>query len=476
MKAVRFHQHGGPEVLRYEDVPDPELARRSSRPGARLRTELPRHLGTAGPRARTIPMPHISGSDVAGEVVASAGPDLAIGAACDAAAGHQLRPMRRMPVGPGQRVPEIRGARVSEPSRRLRGDTSRFRFRTSIAIPDEIDFVHAAAFPLTFLTAWHMLMTRAQLKRGEDVLVLAAGSGVGQAAIQIALLHGARVFATAGSDEKLERARALGAYEVIDHHKQDVAEEIKRLTDRRGVDVVVEHVGEATWAQSVRSLARGGRLVTCGATTGAEGRSRSAAVVRQAADSDGILHGHQGRAACARRDFSSRASSSRSSTDVSARGGGRCAAAARGVRAFRQDRPRGVMRFQRVGVSVFGVDRARQRRAGGGDGLALSHQSGHRRDGRQRGRSVPARARPRARAVRGARGVAQISIGSWFRVPGSIWNVEIVGFLRIVFDVIKQIGGLLMRSTTWCDRGARSVSAVDDRARRLQCGRNACPQ
>jgi NADPH:quinone reductase-like Zn-dependent oxidoreductase len=137
-----------------------------------------------------------------------------------------------------------------------------------VPIPDEIDFAHAAAFPLTFLTAWHMLITRAQLERGEDVLVLAAGSGVGQAAIQIACLFGARVFATAGSEAKLERARSLGAAEVIHHHKQDIAEEIKRLTNRRGVDVVIEHVGEATWARSVRSLARGGRLVTCGATTG----------------------------------------------------------------------------------------------------------------------------------------------------------------------------------------------------------------
>jgi NADPH:quinone reductase-like Zn-dependent oxidoreductase len=109
------------------------------------------------------------------------------------------------------------------------------------------------------------------LKRGEDVLVLAAGSGVGQAAIQIAFLHGARVFATAGSEEKLARARELGAFEVVDHYKQDIAEEIKRLTDRRGVDVVVEHVGQATWAQSLKALARGGRLVTCGATTGAAG-------------------------------------------------------------------------------------------------------------------------------------------------------------------------------------------------------------
>ncbi|HEY6212593.1 MAG TPA: zinc-binding dehydrogenase, partial [Vicinamibacterales bacterium] len=140
-----------------------------------------------------------------------------------------------------------------------------------VPIPDDVDFVQAAAFPLTFVTAWHMLMTRARLKRGEDVLVLAAGSGVGQAAIQIAFLHGARVFATAGSEAKLEKARALGAYDVIDHHKQDIAEQIKRLTDKRGVDVVIEHVGEATWPKSIRALARGGRLVTCGATSGPNG-------------------------------------------------------------------------------------------------------------------------------------------------------------------------------------------------------------
>jgi NADPH:quinone reductase-like Zn-dependent oxidoreductase len=143
--------------------------------------------------------------------------------------------------------------------------------RNLIPIPDEIDYVQAAAFPLTFLTAWHMLLTRAKLQRGEDVLVLAAGSGVGQAAIQIAVMHGARVFATAGSAGKLERARALGASWAIDHHRQDIADEIKRLTNKRGVDVVIEHVGEATWAGSVRALARGGRLVTCGATTGAHG-------------------------------------------------------------------------------------------------------------------------------------------------------------------------------------------------------------
>jgi NADPH:quinone reductase-like Zn-dependent oxidoreductase len=137
-----------------------------------------------------------------------------------------------------------------------------------IALPDGIDFVHGAAFPLTFLTAWHMLVTRAGLKAVEDVLVLAAGSGVGQAAVQIARLRGARVIATAGTDEKLAKARDLGADAVINHHTDDLPKRIRELTTGRGVDIVVEHVGQATWERSVRCLARGGRLVTCGATTG----------------------------------------------------------------------------------------------------------------------------------------------------------------------------------------------------------------
>jgi len=138
-----------------------------------------------------------------------------------------------------------------------------------IPIPGHIGFVEAAAFPLTFLTAWHMLLTVAGLRPGETVLVLAAGSGVGQAAVQIARFMGARVLATAGSEAKLARAREIGADEVINHSTGQFAADVKRLTDGRGADVVVEHVGEATWAQSVRSLARGGRVVTCGATTGA---------------------------------------------------------------------------------------------------------------------------------------------------------------------------------------------------------------
>ena len=278
MKAVRFHQHGGPEVLRYEDAPDPDLA-----PGevlVRVRACALNHLDVwarSGLRNVRMPMPHITGSDVAGEVVSSAAADESVG--------------RRVMLQPG-----ISCGRCTACLSGIDNECARYEVlgyvnhpggyaqyvkvpvQNLISIPDEIDFVHAAAFPLTFLTAWHMLMTRARLKRGEDVLVLAAGSGVGQAAIQIACLHGARVFATGGTDEKLERARGLGAFEVIHHHRQDIAREITRLTNKRGVDVVIEHVGEATWAKSVRSLARGGRLVTCGATTGPDGALNLAAL------------------------------------------------------------------------------------------------------------------------------------------------------------------------------------------------------
>jgi NADPH:quinone reductase-like Zn-dependent oxidoreductase len=272
MKAVRFHEHGSVDVLRYEDAPEPELG-----PGdvlVRVRACALNHLDLWERRGLpnvTIPMPHISGSDVAGEVVAAMAAEVPTGrrvmlqpglscTRCDACLSGRDNECSRYEVLGYQRHPGGYAEYVKVPQQNL------------IPIPDETTFVQAAAFPLSFLTAWHMLITKAMLKPGDDVLILAAGSGVGQAAIQIAFMHGARVFATAGSDEKLERARALGAYEVIHHHKQDIAAEISRLTDRRGVDVVIEHVGEATWPKSMRSLARGGRLVTCGATSGYAGR------------------------------------------------------------------------------------------------------------------------------------------------------------------------------------------------------------
>jgi len=271
MKAIRFHEHGGPEVLRYEDAADPQPA-----PGealVRVRACALNHLDLwerSGLPQVPIPMPHISGSDVAGEVISS-------GVA-------EVPPGRRVMLQPGiscGRCVECLSGRDNEcPGYQVLGyrdhaggyaELVKVPLQNLIPLPDHIDFVSAAAFPLTFLTAWHMLMVRAQLERGDDVLVLAAGSGVGQAAVQIAVLHGARVFATAGSAGKVEQARSLGASHVIQHYEQDVAGEIMRLTNRRGVDIVIEHVGEATWAGSVRSLARGGRLVTCGATTGPHG-------------------------------------------------------------------------------------------------------------------------------------------------------------------------------------------------------------
>jgi len=271
MKAVRFHQHGGPDVLRCEEAPDPDLG--AGEVLVRVRACALNHLDLwerRGLERVNVPLPHISGSDVAGVVVASAAPEVATG----------RRVMLQPGISCGRCAACLSGRDNECPQYEVLGymnhaggyaELVKVPVQNLVSIPDEIDFVHAAAFPLTFLTAWHMLITRAGLKRGEDVLVLAAGSGVGQAAIQIAFLHGARVFATAGSEEKLEKARTLGAFEVIDHHKQDVAAEIRRLTNRRGVDIVIEHVGEATWPASLEALARGGRLVTCGATTGWNG-------------------------------------------------------------------------------------------------------------------------------------------------------------------------------------------------------------
>jgi NADPH:quinone reductase-like Zn-dependent oxidoreductase len=267
MKAVRFHEHGGPELLRYEDTSDPK-----PKPGeaiVRVRACALNHLdlwNRRGIKGLRFTLPHISGADIAGEVVATA--------------DKTVTPGRRVMLQPGLscgRCDACLDGRDNEcPKYDVLGSQSdggyaelvQVPLQNLISIPDAIGFVEAAAFPLTFLTAWHMLVTRARVRPGEDVLVLGAGSGVGQAAIQIAWLHGARVFATAGTDEKLAKAREIGAYEVINHYTQDLAAEIRRITGNRGVDIVIEHVGTATWERSLKCMARGARLVTCGATTG----------------------------------------------------------------------------------------------------------------------------------------------------------------------------------------------------------------
>ena len=265
MKAVRFHQHGGAEVLRFEDAPDPAPERGELL--VRVRACALNHLDIWNRRGVVrLPLPHISGADIAGEVVESSNPGIAAG----------LRVMLQPGLSCGSCEACLDGRDNECPRYDVLGSQSdggyaeliRVPARNIIPLPDAIGFIEAAAFPLTFVTAWHMLVTRAAIRPGETVLVLAAGSGVGQAAVQIAWLHGARVFATAGTDEKLARARELGASEVVNHHTQDLPAEVRRLTKNRGVDVVIEHVGEATWERSMKCLARGGRLVTCGATTG----------------------------------------------------------------------------------------------------------------------------------------------------------------------------------------------------------------
>lgn len=273
MKAVVFSEHGGPEVLRYTEVPAPTIGPDDVL--VHVRACALNHLDIwirRGLPGISIPLPHILGSDIAGEVVEVGkevsgirtgekvvlSPGICCGHCEQCAAGKDSQCRDYTLFGymvPGGYAEYVRAPTVNV-----------------ISMPLYLSYEEAAATPLVFVTAWHMLITRAALKPAEEVLVLGAGSGVGSAAIQIAKVAGARVIATGGTDEKLAKARELGADETILHSKQDIAAEVKRLTNRRGVDVVFEHVGEATWEKSIRSLAIGGRLVTCGATTGFEGK------------------------------------------------------------------------------------------------------------------------------------------------------------------------------------------------------------
>ena len=271
MKAVRFHEHGGPEVLRYEDAPDPKIL--ANEVLVKVKACALNHLDLwlrMGVRRWQLPMPHIVGADISGEV-AEVG-----------SLATRVKPGDRVLLSPGISCGQceqcFQGLDSACRSYTLYGllvdggyaEYVRAAEMNVIPIPGDLDFDEAAAVPLVFVTAWHMLFTRAGLKPGEDVLVIGAGSGVGMAATQICKLVGARVIATAGADWKLEKARELGADEVINHSKQSIAEEVKRLTAKRGVDVVFEHVGAAVWEDCFESLATYGRLVTCGTTSGPE--------------------------------------------------------------------------------------------------------------------------------------------------------------------------------------------------------------
>ena len=252
MKAVRIHEDGGPEVLRYEDAPDPVAGPSEVLIG--LRAASLNHLDVWLRRGLpSAPKPRILGADGAGIVVA-------LGEGVD-----RFREGDEVVINPGL----DEGARiVGEHMDGTHAELIALPADYIYPLPDGLTFEQAAAFPLVFETAYRMLVTRAGLEEGEWVFVWGIGGGVATAAMQIAKALGARVIVTSSSDEKLARARELGADATVNHAEADVAAAVREATEGHGADIVVEHVGEATWKTSLQVAAPGGRVTVCGATSG----------------------------------------------------------------------------------------------------------------------------------------------------------------------------------------------------------------
>ncbi len=269
MKALAFNEFGGPEKLRLQDVPDPKAA-----PGevlVRVRACALNHLDIfvrEGIPALKTPLPFWTGCDIAGDV-AEVGPDVT-----------GLRVGDRVCVNPNLTCGRCEFCIQGEDSLCVRygivgehlpgglAELLAVSAENVLPLPAHVSYEHAASFILTNMTAWRMVVTQARVRPGEDVLILGVGGGVSSTAVQIAKLCGARVLVTSSSDAKLERARQLGADVSINYSKEDWESAVYEKTAKRGVDVVLENVGAQTWKQSLRSLRKGGRLVTCGATTG----------------------------------------------------------------------------------------------------------------------------------------------------------------------------------------------------------------
>lgn len=267
MKAIRYHTHGGLDVLRYEEAPRPTIG-----PGevlVSIKAAALNHLDLwvrSGTRESNIPMPHIPGSDGAGTVVE-------VGRGIDS-----INEGEKVLISPGISCGHcamcIGGQDNLCRTYHVLGTLEDGTFAEFVKlpavnvlpIPKELDFKQAAAIPLVFLTAWHMLVTLAKLRPAETVLIHGAGSGVGSAAIQIAKMLGARIITTAGTEKKLLRAKDLGADELINYSEKDFVEEVKRITEKRGVDVIFEHIGGDIFEKSLSVVTKGGRLVTCGCT------------------------------------------------------------------------------------------------------------------------------------------------------------------------------------------------------------------
>ncbi len=274
MKAIVFSEQGSVEVLRYTEVPKPVLGADEILINVKacavnyLDLHARRNRPEIEAKLRRGDTPHILGSDIAGTIAE-------VGAAVDSiAVGARVVLAPCIPCGACSDC--HRGDENLCDTQVLIGFQTNGGYAeyvkapavNAIRIPETLSFVNAAAMPIAYLTAWHMLTARARLCPGEDVLILGVGGGVGSAGLQIAKLSGARVFATASSEEKLARAREMGADVTINYKDMDFSEVVLDVTDGRGVDVVLEHVGAATWEQSIASLAKNGRLVSCGVTTG----------------------------------------------------------------------------------------------------------------------------------------------------------------------------------------------------------------
>ena len=274
MKAAIFRTHGGPEVLEYADMPEPRI--RANEVLVEVKACALNHLdlfARNGLPGIEIPLPHILGNDIAG-VVREAGELVT-----------WVKPGDEVMVQPGVSCGHCEACLSGRDNLCREYDIIGYRsdggYAEFVAVPgvnivpkpSQLSWEEAAALPLVTITAWHMLVTRANVQPGEDVLVHAAGSGVGSIAIQIAKLRGARVLTTASSDEKLAKARELGADVTINYTQANWPKEVRRLTEKKGVDVVVEHTGAATWPGSISSLKNNGRLVTCGATSGFDART-----------------------------------------------------------------------------------------------------------------------------------------------------------------------------------------------------------
>jgi NADPH:quinone reductase-like Zn-dependent oxidoreductase len=274
MKAVIFEKHGGPEVLEYAEMADPVI--KANEVLVEVRACALNHLDVwarKGLPGIEIPLPHILGNDIAG-VVREAGEMVTW-----VSAGDEV--MLHPGTSCGHCIECLRGqdnlcAEYDILGHRQNGGYAQLVAAPGVNVipkPKNLSFEEAAALPLVTVTAWHMLVTRAQVQPGEDVLIHAAGSGVGSIGIQVAKLRGARVIATAGSDEKLLKARELGADETVNYTNKDWPKEVRKLTNRQGVDVVFEHTGAETWPGSMAALKKSGRIVTCGATSGYDART-----------------------------------------------------------------------------------------------------------------------------------------------------------------------------------------------------------